>query len=143
MTGSSRIPRIACLVALVTIAGCARSTTSTSSGSADTASAYDQRVIFQWSATERLMAIRTRLDSLRMEIPQLGKSTSGPMRARLAALDAARDSVAHGIEALESAGDGEWRATRLKVADVLDSLEVRIGRLRDDLRKPDKKRARR
>ena len=126
-----RLLAVACL-ALATGA-CAR--TATTSGGADSTSAFNERMLFQTQATERLAAIRTRMDSLRQELPVAGSQVNQVLRERAVILDTERDSVTARVAALSEATNEQWREAKLRTADLLDSLEVRIDRLSKDLRR--------
>jgi transposase len=93
-------------------------------------------VTFETMAAERLAATRARLDSLQGELPHSTGELQAAMQVRAAQLAAERDSATRRLALLKSATDDEWQTMRLAVADALDSLETRIDRLSDQLRKP-------
>jgi hypothetical protein len=128
---SCHILAAACLLASF---GCAGS--GSTQGGADSSTSVASRVTFETMAAERLAATRARLDSLQGELPHSTGELQAAMQVRAAQLAAERDSATRRLALLKSATDDEWQTMRLAVADALDSLETRIDRLSDQLRKP-------
>lgn len=118
---------------LLTAGGCGAA--DSAKGGPDSTASVADRLQFESIATERLAATRARLDSLQRELPRTADEFQTAMRVRTATLVAERDSAARRLAALKAAADDEWVTMRLAVADVLDSLERRLDRLSDELRR--------
>ena len=104
--------------------------------SMDSDSAAVARLRRESQVTMRLEETQTRLDSLRDEVGRAGSTVGAALTGRLAMLEAERDSAQQRLAELQKAGQQEWQEMQPRIATMLDSLDVRIDRLRRDLRRP-------
>jgi hypothetical protein len=119
------------VVGLVLVVGCSQNGGSASPGSDSTQ--VSNRTEVENQIAERLLATRARLDSLRAEAAVLGAKLDTTMTRRIAAVEAEKDSAGARLEYLQQVSEEDWRNARTEVAVMLDSLDTRIDRLRQNL----------
>lgn len=118
-------------LALMLLWGCSQNGGSTSTESDTTE--VSRRHEIENQVTEHLIATRARLDSLRSEAAVLGEKLDAKMTAQIAAVEMEKDSAQVRLEQLQQAGEEKWEDMRAGFAVMLDSLDVKIDRLRENL----------
>ena len=119
-------------LALATLWGCSATKTAKNDEVADSTKVAERQQL-ENEVTARMQATQARLDSLREDASHFGTKLNATLAARVAEAEAERDSAEKRIEALKQASADEWSEMRTRVAVMLDSLDVRIDRLRRDL----------
>jgi len=118
------------IAGLILVAGCSQNGGSSSSAPDSAAS---RRVEIENQVTEHLFATKARLDSLRDEAAVLGAKLDTKMAGQIAAIEVERDSAQVQLARLQQASKEKWEDARMGFAVMLDSLDTRIDRLRQDL----------
>ena len=127
-------PRSAVRLALglaLLLCGCARksSESSVTTTQMDTTGAA-ARVQSEDEMRRHLAATRAHIDSLRQEVSALGSSADAAVTARLARLEADRDTVEARLARVQQLTKEEWGHVESGVATMLDSLDLRVDTLR-------------
>ena len=81
----------------------------------------------------RLEATRARLDSLKADAAQLGAKADAALTEKIAALQVEKDSAEVKFERLKQEGRETWQDMKNGFAVMLDSLDVKIDRARQNL----------
>jgi len=118
-------------VGLMLVAGCSQN--GGSSSSVPDSSQVSRRAEIEGQVTERLFATKARLDSLRNEAAVLGAKLDTHVAGQIAAIEVEKDSAQVELARLQQASKEKWEDARLGFAVMLDSLDTRIDRLRQDL----------
>ena len=79
---------------------------------------------------EHLAATRAHIDSLRAETARVGAHVDAAVAARLAQVEAERDTAEARLARLEQATQEEWVNLQSGLATMLDSLDVGVDSLR-------------
>jgi hypothetical protein len=116
------------------LCGCAQRTTETSVSSDTTRTAM--RTQSESEIQLHLATTRAHLDSLRLEASRVGSNLDAALEARLQQVEAERDSAEARLARLQQATEGEWTDMKLGLATMLDSLDTKVDRLREDMRRP-------
>ncbi len=118
---------------LIACCSCSRSSGGGSANADSTQSA--ERATLENQVAARFDSTRARLDSLRSDAVAAGDKLDAAMKSKIDALVAQKDSAGVQFEKLQRTEQGKWNDVRAGVATLLDSLDVRIGRARHDLRR--------